>query len=117
MATKIREHDGLGMGADEVPYFLPQSIADMDESLELEFEFEIVVVASKTCGPDEKDAVQKEATRRLRIALASTELLEALESFLRAPSVGSDGPGSSTIVVQEFNRRSARKAIAKARGE
>ena len=42
------------------------------------------------------------------------ELLEALESFLRAPSVGSAGPGSITIVVQEFNMRAAHAAIAKA---
>jgi hypothetical protein len=42
---------------------------------------------------------------------------QALQSFLRAPSVGSDGPGSLTIVVQDFNIRSARAAIAKATGE
>jgi hypothetical protein len=42
------------------------------------------------------------------------ELLEALKSFLRAPSVGSAGPGSITIVVQEFNMRAANAAIAKA---
>ncbi len=47
---------------------------------------------------------------------AAPELLDALESFLRAPSVGSGGPGSSTIVVQEFNLRAARAAIAKAKG-
>lgn len=41
------------------------------------------------------------------------ELVEALAAFLRAPSVGSDKPGSSTIVVQDFNLRAARAAIAK----
>lgn len=37
---------------------------------------------------------------------------EALAAFLRAPSVGSDGPGSATIVVQDFNLRAARAALA-----
>ena len=44
------------------------------------------------------------------------ELLEALQSFLRAPSVGSAAPGSITIVVQDFNLRAARAAIAKFTG-
>lgn len=52
-----------------------------------------------------------------RLMTAAPELLDALESFLRAPSVGSDGPGSSTIVVQDFNIRAARAAIAAAKGE
>ena len=47
----------------------------------------------------------------------NADLLAALESFLRAPSVGSDGPGSHTIVVQGFNRRAAQAAITKAKGE
>ena len=42
------------------------------------------------------------------------DLPGALKSFLRAPSVGSRGPGTSTIVIQEFNRRAARAALAKA---
>ncbi len=41
------------------------------------------------------------------------DLLGALKSFLRAPSVGSDGPGSITIVVQDFNLQAARAIIAK----
>lgn len=44
-------------------------------------------------------------------------LVEALSSFLRAPSVGSDGPGTSTITIQEFNRRAARAALDAARGK
>ena len=36
------------------------------------------------------------------------KLEEVLGSFLRAPHIGSDGPGSSTIVVQEFNLKAAR---------
>ncbi len=51
-----------------------------------------------------------------RLIAAAPELLEALQAFLRAPSVGSDGPGSSTIVVQDFNLRAARAAIVKATG-
>jgi hypothetical protein len=48
---------------------------------------------------------------------AAPDLLEALEAFLRAPSIGSDGPGSHTIVVQDFNIRAARAAITKATGK
>ena len=48
---------------------------------------------------------------------AAPELLEALRAFLRAPSLGSAGPGSVTIAVQDFNLRAARAAIAKATGE
>ena len=44
------------------------------------------------------------------------ELLDALRAFLRAPSVGSAGPGSVTIAVQDFNLRAARAAIAKVTG-
>jgi hypothetical protein len=52
----------------------------------------------------------------MRLIQAAPRLLAALESFLRAPSVGSNGPGSSTIVVQDFNLREARTAIAEAKG-
>ena len=58
-----------------------------------------------------------EGIANMNIAVAAPDLLEALLSYLRAPSVGSDGPGSATIVVQEFNRRAARAAIAKAEGD
>lgn len=51
-----------------------------------------------------------------RLIAAAPELLEALQAFLRAPHIGSGGPGSSTIVVQDFNLRAARAAIAKAEG-
>lgn len=47
---------------------------------------------------------------------AAPELLDALKAFLRAPSIGSSGPGSVTIEVQTFNLNAARAAIAKAEG-
>ena len=40
---------------------------------------------------------------------------EAAESFLRAPSIGSDGPGSCTIVVQEYNIRRVKAALTAAK--
>ena len=52
-----------------------------------------------------------------RLIAAAPELLEALESFLRAPHIGSSGPGSCTIEVQEFNLKAARAAIARAMGQ
>ncbi len=58
-----------------------------------------------------------EAEANAKLIATAPELLAALESFLRAPSIGSNGPGSSTIVVQDFNFRAARAAIAKAKGE
>lgn len=51
-----------------------------------------------------------------RLQTTNAELLAALEAFLRAPAVGSAGPGSITLAVQEFNIRAARAAIAKAGG-
>jgi len=45
---------------------------------------------------------------------AAPDLLAALESFLRAPSIGSSGPGSVVIEVQDFTLKAARAAIAKA---
>lgn len=51
-----------------------------------------------------------------RLIAAAPDLLRALESFLRAPSIGSNGPGTATIVVQDFNLRAAERAIAKATG-
>jgi hypothetical protein len=42
------------------------------------------------------------------------DLLAAVKAFLRAPSIGSSGPGSVTIEVQTFNLKAARAAIAKA---
>ena len=56
---------------------------------------------------DEKDAP---------LLAAAPDMLEALCAFLRAPHIGSDGPGSSTIVVQEFNLRQARAAIDRTTG-
>ena len=63
------------------------------------------------------DGNSGEEEANARLIAAAPELLEALEAFLRAPSVGSGGPGSSTIVVQDFNLRAARAAIAKATGQ
>jgi len=57
-----------------------------------------------------------DAKANARLIAAAPELLAALEAFLRAPSIGSSGSGSSTIVVQDFNLRAARAAIAKAEG-
>jgi hypothetical protein len=48
---------------------------------------------------------------------ALPDLLAACEAFLRAPSIGSSGPGSVTIEVTTFNLEAARAAIAKARGK
>ena len=58
-----------------------------------------------------------ESLANARLIAAAPCLLEALEAFQRAPSVGSAGPGSVTIAVQAFNLRAARAAIAKATGE
>lgn len=49
-----------------------------------------------------------------RIAAVIQVLSESVRAFLRAPSAGSGGPGSVTIVVQDFNIRAAHEAIAKA---
>jgi hypothetical protein len=49
-----------------------------------------------------------------RLIAAAPELLAALQAFMRAPSIGSSGPGSVTIEVQTFNLDAARQAIAKA---
>lgn len=38
---------------------------------------------------------------------AYPKLVEAVASFLRAPSIGSSGPGSVSIEVQSFNRAAA----------
>lgn len=57
-----------------------------------------------------------ERTANARLIAAAPDLLAALESFLRAPSVGSAGPGSVTLAVQEFNLRAAKAAVAKATG-
>ena len=44
------------------------------------------------------------------------ELLAALKAFMRAPSIGSSGPGSVTIEVQSFNLKAAEAAIKAAEG-
>lgn len=77
----------------------------------------IVDATTKNFGIAEVHGINP-ATAEANAALlvAAPDLLEALESFLRAPSVGSNGPGSATIVVQDFNLKAARAAIAKAKG-
>ena len=60
-------------------------------------------------------SVAEDGEKGLLIASAP-DLLDALRAFLRAPSVGSAGPGSVTIAVQDFNLRAARAAIAKVTG-
>lgn len=40
-------------------------------------------------------------------ANAYPKLVESLASFLRAPAIGSSGPGSITLEVQSFNREAA----------
>lgn len=69
-------------------------------------------VASISRGPVEHLTEEDKANARL--IAAAPELLEALESFLRCPSVGSDGPGTSTLRVMDYNLKAARAAIAKA---
>jgi hypothetical protein len=55
-----------------------------------------------------------EGIANAKLLAAAPELLEALESFLRCPCIGSDGMGSTTLVAQDFNLMAARAAIAKA---
>lgn len=71
-------------------------------------------VYGPSCG--EQSEYGRRSLANARLVAAAPELLEALNAFLRAPSIGSEGPGSSTIVVQEFNLRAARAAVAKATG-
>ena len=85
--------------------------------------------ASEYCGKDTIKVFKMSDKRRIatikvksitmdeanaKLIAAAPEILAALKSYLRAPSIGSDGPGSSTIVIQEFYRRAAIAAIAKA---
>lgn len=52
-----------------------------------------------------------------RLRDAAPDLLAALQAFMRAPSIGSSGPGSVTIEIQSFILNDARAAIAKATGD
>lgn len=49
-----------------------------------------------------------------RMMCASKAMFKALESFLRSPSVGSDGPGTITLRVTDYNLKAAKEALAKA---
>lgn len=63
--------------------------------------------------------IRKRESRRLRdehnaLVNSHAELLEVCSAFLRAPSCGSNGPGSINLTVQDFNMRAAEAAKAKA---
>lgn len=62
------------------------------------------------------ERVMANAQHIVQCVNAHDALVAALEAFLRAPSIGSGGPGSVTLVVQDFNMRAARTALAIARG-
>ena len=68
----------------------------------------------KTGDDKEKVLHKNERDANARLIAAAPDMLEALESFMRAPSIGSDGPGSLTIRVMDFNMKAAGDAIAKA---
>jgi hypothetical protein len=54
------------------------------------------------------DQAAAELRRLDAVEAENNKLREVLHAFLRAPSVGSNGPGSITIVVQDFNMSAAR---------
>ena len=64
----------------------------------------------------DRAATRAECEANVRLIAEAPELLKALKSFLRAPSLGSNRPGSLTIEVQDFNLSAARVAIAKVEG-
>lgn len=57
-----------------------------------------------TANTGATDATLFEIAHRVN---AYPKLVEALVSFLRAPAIGSSGPGSITLEVQSFNREAA----------
>lgn len=59
---------------------------------------------------------KRDADYSTHAANSYPKLVEALSAFLRAPSMGSSGPGSITIEVQSFNREGA-IALLKELGE
>ena len=77
----------------------------------------VVCRMTPSCIAPNKEETQANAELIVTAVNAHDDLVAALESFLRAPHIGSDGPGSSTIVVQEFNLKAARAALAKAKEE
>lgn len=60
------------------------------------------------------ESCDQAAAELRRLEAVNNELREVLHAFLRAPSVGSNGPGSITIVVQDFNMKAARAMLAAA---
>lgn len=73
----------------------------------------LIVRNSATIADTDYELVAREIVRKLN---GFPQLVEALKSFLRAPSIGSSGPGSITIEVQSFNRKSA-EALLRELGE
>lgn len=59
------------------------------------------------------DDAEEMHVANMRLIAASPDLLDAVQAFLRAPSIGSNGP-VTIIVVQASNLDAARAAIAKA---
>ena len=51
-----------------------------------------------------------------RLIAAAPRLLALVEALLRAPSVGSAGPGSTTIVLQDLYRREAEAVLSEIEG-
>lgn len=60
------------------------------------------------------ESCEQAATELRRLDAENNELREVLHAFLRAPCVGSNGPGSITIVVQDYNMKAARAMFAAA---
>lgn len=62
----------------------------------------------------ERENGVRENLTKTAVNAAMAALMEACRAILRAPSIGSEGPGSSTLVVQEFVLRAVRAALATA---
>lgn len=71
----------------------------------------VTTKALEELGPIARAIADPAQTRIFELEAQRDELLTALKSYLRAPSVGSNGPGSATIVVQEFNVRAAKAVV------
>jgi uncharacterized protein YciI len=97
--------DQLAVIADALANALEETKAKLQE---LEDEKRCLEMRLEDCRLEAEGIIAKshfEANARI------SELEEILHAFLRAPSTGSDGPGSSTIVIQEYHLRDARAAL------